>query len=128
MAHYAKVNNGVVETVIVAEPEFFDSFTDTSPGEWIQTSYNTYGGIHYTQTEDGFRGDPSDDQSKALRMNYAQIGGTYDADKDAFINIKPFPSWVLNETTCIWEPPVAYPDDGQPYDWNEDTTSWDLVT
>lgn len=128
MAHYAKVNNGVVETVIVAEPEFFDSFTDTSPGEWIQTSYNTYGGIHYTQTEDGFLGDPSEDQSKALRKNYAQIGGTYDADKDAFINIKPFPSWVLNETTCIWEPPVAYPDDGQPYDWNEDTTSWDLVT
>lgn len=120
MAHFAKVVDGVVTNVIVAEPEFFQSFVDDSPGEWIQTSYNTRGGVHY----DPETKEPSADQTKALRMNYAVIGGTYDADKDAFIPLRPFASWVLDETTCTWEPPVAYPDDGKPYDWDEATTAW----
>ena len=115
MAHYAKVINGLVEQVIVAESEFFDTFIDTSPGEWIQTSYNTHGGVHTSG------GTP-------LRKNYAGIGHTYDRDKDAFYAPQPYLSWVLNETTCLWEAPVAYPDadSDEMYSWNEETTSWDL--
>jgi hypothetical protein len=113
MSHFAKVNNGIVEQVIVAEPEFFETFVDTSPGEWIQTSYNTYGGQH----PDG----------RPLRKNYAGIGYTYDRERDAFIPPKPFASWVLNEDTCLWEAPVAMPDDGGIYEWNESTTSWFAV-
>jgi hypothetical protein len=123
MAHFAKVNNGIVEQVIVAEPEFFDTFVDSSPGQWIQTSYNTRGGKHY----DPETGNESADQSKALRKNYAGIGFTYDAAKDAFIPPKPFNSWLLDEDTCLWNAPVAYPDDGGRYVWNEETTSWDAV-
>jgi hypothetical protein len=123
MAHFAKVNNGIVEQVIVAEPEFFETFVDSSPGEWIQTSYNTRGGKHY----DPETGNESADQTKALRKNYAGIGFTYDAAKDAFIPPKPFNSWLLDEDTCLWNAPVAYPDDGGRYVWNEETTSWDAV-
>lgn len=118
MAHFAKVNNGIVEQVIVAEPEFFDTFVDSSPGQWIQTSYNTRGGVHYTE------GEPSADQTKALRKNYAGIGYTYDAQRDAFIPPKPYASWLLNEETCLWDAPVAYPTDGKRYQWDEATTSW----
>lgn len=114
MAHFAKVNNGIVEQVIVAEPEFFNTFVDSSPGQWIQTSYNTYGGVHI-------------DGGTPLRMNYAGIGFTYDATKDAFIPPKPFPSWVLNESTCLWDAPVAYPEGGLMYRWDEPTTSWVAV-
>ena len=110
MAHFAKVNNGIVEQVIVAEPEFFDTFVDTSPGEWIQTSYNTHGGHH--------------PEGRPLRKNYAGIGYTYDSQRDAFIPPKPYPSWLLNEDTCLWDAPVAYPDDGKMYQWDEATTSW----
>lgn len=124
MAHYAKVVDGIVTNVIVAEQEFIDNMVDDSPGVWIQTSYNTRGGVHY----DPETGEPSADQTKALRKNYAGIGGTYDAAKDAFIPIKPFDSWVLDETTCLWEAPVAKPDDGQAYIWDEDTTSWVVFT
>jgi len=129
MAHYAKVNNGIVEQVIVAEADYFDTFIDNSPGEWIQTSYNTRGGVHYEPNTDT----PSDDQSKALRKNYAGIGYTYDSDRDAFIPPKPFNSWTLNETTCWWEAPVAYPSDGELYSWNEEkyqadnTQGWEKV-
>jgi hypothetical protein len=123
MAHFAKVNNGIVEQVIVAEPEFFDTFVDSSPGQWIKTSYNTRGGVHYSPET----GEPSADQSKALRKNYAGLGYSYDAAKDAFIQPKPYASWTLNEDTCLWEAPVAYPDDGGMYSWNEDTTSWEAV-
>ncbi len=115
MAHFAKVNNGVVEQVIVAEPEFFETFVDTSPGQWIQTSYNTHGGVHT------LGGTP-------LRKNYAGIGYTYDRTRDAFIPPKPFASWVLNEDTCLWDAPVAVPDDGKIYQWNEDTLNWVEVT
>ena len=123
MAHFAKVVDGTVTQVIVAEPEFFETFVDSSPGEWIQTSYNTRGGVHYNPET----GEPSADQTKALRKNYAGIGFLYDRTKDAFIPPKPYASWNLNEETCLWESPVAYPTDGQRYTWNEETTSWDLV-
>lgn len=124
MAHFAKVVDGLVTQVIVAEPEFFDTFVDSSPGEWIQTSYNTRGGVHYQPDSN----EPSADQSKALRKNYAGIGFSYDRVRDAFIPAKPYPSWVLDENTCLWEAPVAYPTDGEKYLWNESTTSWEQVT
>jgi hypothetical protein len=111
MAHYAKVNKGIVEKVIVAEAAFFDTYIDNSPGTWIQTSYNTRGGIHK------LGGTP-------LRKNFAGVGYTYDKSRDAFIPPRPFNSWSLNETTCQWEPPVAHPNDGKRYEWNEATTNW----
>jgi hypothetical protein len=123
MAHFAKVQDGIVTKVIVAEPEFFDTFVDDSPGQWIQTSYNTRGGVHYQPDTN----EPSADQSKALRKNYAGIGFTYDATRDAFIPPQPFASWTLNETTCLWEAPVPMPDDGQMYTWDEETTNWVVV-
>jgi hypothetical protein len=114
MSHYAKVNNGTVVQVIVAEADFFETFVDSSPGQWIQTSYNTHGGIH---TNGG----------TPLRKNYAGVGFTYDSVRDAFIPPKPYASWTLNDDTCLWNSPTAYPDDGKQYTWNESTTSWDLV-
>ena len=111
MAHYAKVSNSLVTQVIVAEPEFFDTFVDSSAGEWIQTSYNTYGGVH-------------SDGGTPLRKNYAGGGFTYDSVRDAFIPPQPYPSWVLNEDTCLWDSPVPYPTDDLMYSWDEDTTSW----
>jgi len=111
MAHYAKVLNGLVTQVIVAEPEFFETFIDSSPGEWIQTSYNTYGGVHK------LGGTP-------LRKNYAGVGYTYDKTLDAFIPPKPHASWTLDEETCLWNPPTTLPDDGKKYKWSEDTLSW----
>ena len=111
MGHFAKVTDGKVTQVIVAEPEFFQTFVDTSPGEWIQTSYNTRAGVHVNG------GTP-------LRKNYAGIGFTYDRTRDAFIPPQPFASWTLNEETCLWDAPTPYPTDGKFYQWNEDTTSW----
>lgn len=110
MTHFAKVNNGIVEQVIVAEPEFFDTFIDTSPGQWIQTSYNTYGGQH--------------PEGRPLRKNYAGIGYTYDSVRDAFIAPKPYASWTLNEDTCLWEAPVEMPQDNEVYTWNEEQLNW----
>ena len=124
MGHYAKVVDEMVVRVIVAEAEFFDTFVDDSPGTWIQTSYNTHGGVHYIRNDDGSMGDPSADQSKALRKNYAALGFRYDEDRDAFIPPKPHDSWTLNETTCLWDAPVAYPDDGKVYLWNESISNW----
>jgi hypothetical protein len=123
MSHYAKVVNGIVTKVIVAETEFFDNFVDDSAGEWIKTSYNTRGGIHYQPDSDT----PSDDQSKALRKNYAGIGYSYDAERDAFIPPKPYNSWVLNEASCFWEPPTPYPENSHNYDWNEAEQQWVLL-
>ena len=114
MSHFAKVVNGIVTQVIVAESEFFQTFVDSSPGEWIQTSYNTYGGKH----QNG--GTP-------LRKNYAGIGYTYDSTRDAFIPPKPYPSWTLNEDTCLWDCPVAMPTEGGSFTWNEQNQSWDAV-
>ncbi len=115
MAHYAKVENSLVTQVIVAESEFFDTFVDSSPGEWIQTSYNTQGGGH-------------SDGGTPLRKNYAGIGFTYDSVRDAFIPPQPYNSWTLNEDTCLWDSPVPYPDDGLRYNWDEDTLAWIEVT
>lgn len=120
MSHFAKVLDGKVVQVIVAEKEFFDTFVDSSPGEWIQTSYNTRGGVHY----DPQTGEPSADQTKALRKNYAGIGFGYDRALDAFIPPKPFDSWLLDEQICFWVAPVPHPNDGKMYDWNETTQSW----
>ena len=105
MATYAKVNNGLVEKVIEAESSFFDTFIDSTPGTWIETS-------------------------NAIRKNYAGIGYSYDATRNAFIPPRDFYSWTLNESTCQWDPPVEYPTghdaNGPGYDWDEDTTSWIL--
>ena len=122
MAHYAKVVDNIVTKVIVAEAEFFDTFIDNTPGEWIQTSYNTHGGVHYNPET----GEPDD--GVALRKNYAGVGFTYDSTRDAFIAPKPFESWTLNDTSCLWEAPVAFPDDGKEYIWNESITNWTEVT
>ena len=124
MAHYAKVTDGKVTRVIVAEAEFFKTFVDDSPGDWIQTSYNTRGGIHYQPNSDT----PSSDQSKALRKNYAGIGWTYDSEKDAFYEPQPYASWTLNTTTCLWEAPTAKPTDGKPYKWDETSKSLVEIT
>jgi len=120
MGHFAKVVDGKVTQVIVAEPEFFDTFVDSSPGAWIQTSYNTRGGVHY----DPATGQPSADQSKALRKNYAGVGYDYHAELDAFIPPQPYASWLLNSDTCLWQAPVPMPTDGKQYLWDEATTSW----
>lgn len=113
MAHFAKVRDGVVVQVIVAEPDFFQTFIDSSPGEWIQTSYNTRGGVH-----------PED---RPLRKNFAGVGYTYDRTRDAFIPPRPHASWVLNEDTCLWESPIPYPNDGKYYRWNESIINWQEV-
>ena len=115
MAHYAKVNNGIVERVIVAEQEFFNTFVDTSPGKWIQTSYNTHGGQHANG------GTP-------LRKNYAGIGYAYDEQRDAFIPPKPYPSWTMSEETCLWSAPKAMPNDEKHYRWDESTLNWVEIT
>jgi hypothetical protein len=108
MSHFAKVVNGKVEQVIVAESEFFDTFVDSSPGQWLQTSYNTHANQH---TQGG----------TPLRGNYAGIGYTYDQTNDVFYAPQPYASWALNNTTWIWEAPVAMPTDGKPYNWVEPT-------
>ena len=123
MGHFAKVSNGIVTRVIVAEADFFNNFVDDSPGQWIQTSYNTRGGVHYKPNTN----EPSEDQSKALRKNYAGIGYSYDSTRDAFIAPQPFNSWTLNEDTCLWDSPVAYPTDGKLYKWNEEILNWEEV-
>lgn len=114
MAHFAKVTDGIVTQVIVAEPEFFETFVDTSPGEWIQTSYNTYGGVHK------LGGTP-------LRKNFAGIGYTYNAQEDCFVPPKPYASWTLDTNTCLWQPPVAMPTDDKMYRWNETAQAWEEV-
>ena len=115
MAHYAKVVSGIVTQVIVAEAEFFNTFVDDTPGAWVQTSYNTRGGVHYEPNSET----ASSDQSKALRKNYAGVGFIYDSDKDAFYEPQPYASWTLNNTTFIWEAPIASPDNVKNYYWDE---------
>ena len=110
MSHFAKVVDGKVVSVIVAEAEFFDTFVDSSPGAWIQTSYRTHGNQH--------------PEGKPLRGNYAGIGYHYDSVADAFYAPKPFDSWVLSPKTFLWEAPVAMPTDGKPYEWQEASQSW----
>jgi hypothetical protein len=118
MAHFAQVdeNNTVVQVLVVSDDQAHrgQDFLANDlglGGNWIQTSYNTNAGVHANG------GTP-------LRKNYAGIGYTYDASRDAFIPPKPFNSWTLNEDTCLWDAPVAYPADGKMYRWDEDTTNW----
>jgi hypothetical protein len=122
MAHFAKLDeNNIVTFVTVGRQEDDGREAELSArtGDvYKQTSYNTRGGVHYTD------GVPSEDQTKAFRKNYAGLGYTYDAGRDAFIPPQPFASWQLNEDTCLWNAPVPYPDDGEMYTWDEDTTSW----
>jgi hypothetical protein len=108
--HYAKVLNGKVVNVIVAEPDFFKTFVDSSPGTWIATSYNTHGNKHSAG------GTP-------LRGNFAGIGHTYNATNDVFYAPQPYASWVL-DANWLWQPPVAKPTDGQAYLWDESTKTW----
>jgi hypothetical protein len=115
MAHFAKIENGTVTQVNVIDEDYFAENRETRyTGTWVQTSYNTQGGVHL------LGGTP-------LRKNYAGIGYTYDEARDAFIPPKPFNSWLLNEDTCQWDAPVAYPTDGKIYTWNEDNQEWTEV-
>lgn len=117
MGHYAKVRDGIVIRVIVAEPDFFDTFIDDSPGEWIQTSYNTVGNVHYGD-------DNKPDGGVALRGNYAGVGCIYDREHDVFYPPRPYLTWILSHETWRWIPPVPYPDDGKEYLWNESIVNW----
>jgi len=115
MAHFAKVENGLVTQVIVIDQETLNTGHWGDPQSWIQTSYNTHGGTHSSG------GTP-------LRKNYAGIGYTYDAQRDAFIPPKPFASWLLNEETCLWNAPILQPQDNKMYTWDELTLAWKEVT
>jgi len=108
MSHFAKVENGIVTQVIVAEQDVID--TGLFGDGWIQTSYNTYGGQH--------------PEGRPLRKNFAGIGFTYDAELDAFIAPKPFASWILDQESCLWNSPIPYPNDGKKYYWDEETVNW----
>ncbi len=117
MSHYAKVRGGLVIEVIHADAAFMASMQDTSPGRWIQTSYNTRGGIHY-----GPDGKP--DNEKPLRANFAGVGYTYDRKNDVFYAPQPYPSWTISAPTWRWQAPKPYPTDGAVYVWDEPTLSW----
>ena len=128
MAHYAQLDfNNFVVNIFVGRDDVVEGIDDwetyyAPEGSTVrQTSYNTRGGVHYTD------GEPSEDQTKALRFNYAGIGFTYDEERDAFIPPKPFESWVLDEDTCLWVAPVPYPEDGKVYAWDEDAGDWVAV-
>jgi hypothetical protein len=123
MSHYAQLdeNNVVVFVIHAKSNDKEDEFTESTGDVYRQTSYNTYGGVHYTD------GEPSADQSKAFRFNYAGIGFTYDADRDAFIPPQPYASWVLDEDTCLWVAPIAYPAEGD-HVWDEAAGDWVEVT
>lgn len=131
MAHFAKLdkNNVVIFVTVGRDEDREDELTARTGDVYKQTSYNTRAGVHYQGD-----GTPSPDQSKAFRKNYAGLGYTYDAGRDAFIPPKPFASWVLNEQTCLWDAPTPMPADagtGEPpkhYNWDEATTSWVEVT
>jgi hypothetical protein len=114
MAHYAKVENEIVTQVIVAEQEFINSGYVGEPTDWVQTSYNTHGNQH--------------PEGRPLRGNYAGIGYIYNSTNDVFYAPQPFPSWTLNNTTWLWEAPVAMPTDDKKYNWNESITNWEEVT
>ena len=122
MSHFAKVEDGIVTKVLVVEQEFIDTGALGDANQWIQTSYNTCGGKHYDPVS------REEDSGTPLRKNYAGIGYTYDSVKDAFYSPQPYPSWTLDEDTCLWEAPVALPDDDKRYSWDEDTTAWIEIT
>ena len=128
MSYYAELDNNNIVTKIRtgASEEVVDLeriYTERFGKVHKRTSYNTRGGIHYNSETN----EPSADQSKAFRKNYAGIGFTFDATRDAFIPPKPYSSWTLNEETCLWDSPVPHPNDGQIYNWNEETQNWDMI-
>lgn len=120
MSYFAKVLDGKVIDVISADDNFFQTFVDTSPGSYIQTSYNTRGGIHYEPNSNT----PSPDQSKALRANYAGVGYSYDHVNDVFYAPQPYPSWTISAPTWLWQPPVPYPSGGGTWVWDETIKNW----
>lgn len=119
MAHFARVVNGRVTQVIVAEQEFVDAYDICENGKWIQTSYNTKGNVHYGQNNLPDSGTP-------LRKNYAVVGGQYDKINDAFYSPQPFSSWELNTETYLWEAPKPVPNTTDFFVWDEETQSWIL--
>ena len=120
MSYFAKIDSdGIVVQVIAIEKDMLDTGNWGDPNDWVQTSYNTRGGIHYAPNS------IEPDGGIALRKNYAGIGYTYDKVRDAFIPPKSYPSWVLDEDTCQWNAPTPMPDDGNLYGWDEDGQSWD---
>ena len=131
MSHFAQIDeNGIVQNITVGNnnesDEGYQWLIDNIGGTWIKTSYNTKGGIHYNPET----GEPSTDQTKALRKNYAIIGGTYDSLHDAFISPKPYPSWVLNEVTFEWNAPIPMPtlEVGLIHFWSEEEQLWKSTT
>ena len=118
MAHFAKVENGVVTQVIVIDQETLNLGHWGDPSLWIQTSYNTWGGVHYKA--DGV----TPDGGVALRGNYAGVGFTYNSENDVFYAPQPYPSWVISAPTWLWQSPIPFPDDGKNYKWDETTKSW----
>ena len=120
MTYYAKVVNGIVTRVIVAEAKFMDTFVDDSPGEWIKTSKHTIGGKHYDK-------EGNEDSGIPLRKNFAGKGFLYNKELDAFHQKQPYPSWTFDNDTCLWSAPIAYPDDGKKYHWVEGIDGGDWV-
>jgi hypothetical protein len=127
MAHFAQIDkNNVVVQVVVVDNEHEERGQQYLSedlglgGTWIQTSYNTRGGVHYNPET----GEPSADQSKALRGNYAGVGYSYDAASDVFYAPQPFQSWILNSSTWTWDAPTPMPTDGKMYAWDEPTLAW----
>lgn len=121
MAHFAKLDkqNKVIFVTVGRDEDREEELTERTGDVYKQTSYNTRGGVHYQAD-----GTPSVDQTKAFRKNYAGLGYTYDAMRDAFIPPKPYPSWILDEQTCSWNAPVPYPTDGKRYVWDETNGTW----
>ena len=124
MSHFAEISGSTVTRVIVAEQGFINSGAVGSGLNWIQTSYNTYGGVHYGSVSGSY----APDGGTQLRKNYATIGYTYDESRNAFIPPKPFDSWTVNEGTCKWDSPSPHPTGSEKYKWNEGTLAWELNT
>lgn len=125
MAHYAFLDENLTVTlVIVGKNEDEDGIDWEQFYRAVRTSYNTAGGVYY----DPDTQQPALDQSKAFRKNYAGIGYTYDPVRDAFLPPKPFNSWILDESSCTWQPPVPQPTDGENYQWNEDLLTWEMAS
>jgi hypothetical protein len=126
MSHFAQVKNGIVQQVIVAEQDFINILPDAQ--DWIQTSYNTKGNVHYAPDITGGASHKTPDGGNALRANYAMVGGHYDSVADVFYEPQPYPSWILNKLTWLWEAPVQKPADDFPnrifYFWDEPSVSW----
>jgi hypothetical protein len=120
MTYFAKITFGIVEDVIGADQDFIDTGLVGNPSAWVETSYNTRGGIYYLPDTNT----PGLDQSLALRANYAGIGYTYDAINDVFYAPQPYPSWTISAPTWLWQPPVSYPSALGSYYWDELTQTW----